>query len=179
MKQANLFSFFKKPAGQNNTTAAAAAAPPAALPAASINQNVPARCEKKNANQQQQPPEATTVQRAVEEIEAQPQLQPEVKIEADHAIVDNESKEQPPPVIPQSLGRSSSSRCNSSSNSSASATGTIINSTVLTNGGVQMSDYERIREENIRRNQAFLMSLGLAGPDAMKPMAQTTARPGV
>ena len=28
-----------------------------------------------------------------------------------------------------------------------------------------MSDYERIREDNIRRNQAFLMSLGLAGPN--------------
>ena len=178
MKQANLFSFFKKSADPNTTTTAAA---PPVVPAASNNPkkakaSVP-REEKVDNRQQQQPLEALpTVQAAVEEV----QPQPEIEAEINHTIIEDESKEQPPPIIPPSLGRSgSNSSSSSSSSSSASAIGGSTGS-VLANGGNQMSDYERVREENIRRNQAFLMSLGLAGPDTIKPMGstQSTARPG-
>ena len=189
MKQAKLFSFFKKSADQSSTTTATAAAHPA-VSAASNHQNESEHAANAIAiheeiiDSQQQPFDAVPIPRAINEVQTQQEAK--ALTEVDRAFVDDESKEQPPPtVILQSLGRSTNSdskgsSSSSSSSNSASMTGSSSTSNVLTSGSNQMSDYERIREENIRRNQAFLMSLGLAGPDAMKPMgsAQTAARPG-
>ena len=195
MKQANLFSFFKKSTEQNTTAAAPV------VPSVSSNQNgsdhavKPAvlREEEVVDNRHQQPLEAPTIEQHVVEAQAET----ESKADVAHTIIDNESKEtQPPPIIPPSFGgtnNSSSSSGSSSSSSSYSASTTVSRgsssasatgnntSNVLTNGSNQLSDYERIREENIRRNQAFLMSLGLAGPDSIKPTgtAHSTARPGM